>query len=59
MTSRSTLYRAGGLAQKLAIAQHHLEQLELVINDLDVEMRRLSIRVMAMQAVAEDQAGDQ
>lgn len=59
MTSRSALYRAGGLSQKLAIAQNHLEQLELVINDLEVEMRRLSIRIMALQAVAEDQAGDQ
>lgn len=59
MTTRSTLYRAGGLASKLAVAQHHLEQLELIINDLDVEMRRLSIRVMALQAVADDQAGDQ
>jgi hypothetical protein len=59
MNTRSTLYRAGGLAPKLAAAQHHLEQLELIINDLDVEMRRLSIRVMALQAVADDQGDAQ
>jgi hypothetical protein len=59
MTGRSVLYRAGGLAQKLARAQVLLDELERLVNEIEVDMRRLAIRITALNAIAEDEAGEQ
>jgi hypothetical protein len=54
--SRTSLYQAGGLATKMARAQHLLDELETTLEEIEVDMRRLAMRITAIEAIAQDTA---